>query len=377
MSGTSLDGIDAVLADFSSTHARAIAHISHPLSSALRETLRALNHPAANELHTASLAANELAGHYAASVDALLKQAGISADAVRAIGCHGQTVRHCPEHAYTLQLNNPSLLAELSGIDVVADFRSRDIAAGGQGAPLAPAFHAAVFSDEKIHRVILNLGGIANLSKLAPGAPVIGFDSGPANILLDAWYAQHHAGTFDGGGGVSGAGGASDAGGVFDAGGAWAASGQVLPELLSALLATPYFALPPPKSTGRELFHGAWLAQFLKSTYAPQDVQATLLELTAQSVFQALQTYCAGVKELYLCGGGTQNTALYNRLVYLCEGAGISVASTAALGVPPQQVEGFAFAWLAYRRLKHLSGSLHSVTGARHDCVLGAIYSAA
>lgn len=358
MSGTSLDGVDAVLADFSHSPAPVLAHYFSALPLSLSATLRGFNHPGDNELARAAVAANELVQHYAAAAQGVLALANVAANQVRALACHGQTVRHCPAQGYTLQLNNPALLAELTGIDVVADLRNADVAAGGQGAPLVPAFHAAVFASASQHRVILNLGGIANLSDLPMTGDVTGFDTGPANILMDAWYAQHHAG-------------------AYDANGAWAASGKIIPDLLAALLATPYFHLAPPKSTGRELFNAAWLKTFLQPGYAAADVQATLLELTAQSATKAIAQYCAGASELYLCGGGAYNTSLCQRLQALCEPLHIRVSTTATLGLPPQQVEAMAFAWLAHRRLQNLPGNLPSVTGARHPCILGALYPAA
>ncbi|MBI5753141.1 MAG: anhydro-N-acetylmuramic acid kinase [Hydrogenophilales bacterium] len=355
MSGTSLDGVDAVLADFSAEPPQLIASQHIGFDAALRAELLALNQPGENELARAALAANQLARHYAEAVHALLAQQKISARQVAAIGCHGQTVRHRPELGYTLQLNNPALLAELAGITVVADFRSRDIAAGGQGAPLAPGFHAAAFSHPEKHRVIVNIGGIANLTDLPVAGKVIGFDCGPGNMLLDAWCAAH-------------------TGHAFDDNGAWAASGKVIPALLAALLQAPFFQLRPPKSTGRDLFNSAWLQPFLRTEYAPQDVQATLLQLTAQSIAQAIKDYCMGAQEVFVCGGGARNGALMHALRHAFAGQGISVAPTDALGVAAEQVEALAFAWLARQALQGKTGNLPAVTGAKHACVLGAIY---
>lgn len=355
MSGTSLDGVDAVLADFSAEPPQLIANQHINFDTALRAELLALNQPGENELERAALAANQLARHYTMAVQALLAQQAISAQQVAAIGCHGQTVRHRPELGYTLQLNNPALLAELTGISVVADFRSRDIAAGGQGAPLAPAFHAAAFSHPEKHRVIVNIGGIANLTDLPVDGKITGFDCGPGNMLLDAWCAAH-------------------TGHPFDDNGAWAASGKVIPALLAALLQTPYFQQRPPKSTGRDLFHYVWLQPFLRAEYAPQDVQATLLQLTVHSISQAIQNYCVGAQAVFVCGGGVRNGALMHALRHAFAEDALPVAPTDKLGVPAEQVEALAFAWLARQTLQGKAGNLPAVTGAKHPCVLGAIY---
>ncbi len=355
MSGTSLDGVDAALVDFQRGKPQLRASAYHPYSEALRSQILALHQCQEDDLHQSLCLANELARIYALAVEELLASSGVAAGDVRAIGCHGQTLRHQPGAGYSLQLNNPSLLAELSGIAVVADFRSRDIAAGGQGAPLVPAFHAAVFADSRRHRLILNLGGIANLTDLKPGEAVLGFDCGPGNMLLDAW-CQRHLGL------------------AYDADGRWAASGQLLPALLARLLAHPFFALPPPKSCGREQFNLAWLETCLEGGEAPADVQATLVELTATGVVQALG-YARGLpEEIYLCGGGAHNLAALTRLQALLPHT--RVATTEALGLAPDWVEAVAFAWLAQRTLAGLPGNLPAVTGARGPRVLGAIYPA-
>jgi anhydro-N-acetylmuramic acid kinase len=357
MSGTSLDGVDGVLARFApGQKPRVLASASIPMPPALRAELLALNAPGANELERAALAANALARLYAQAVENLLSQSGQPAPAVTAIGAHGQTVRHRPEQGYTLQLNAPALLAELTGIAVAADFRSRDVAAGGQGAPLVPPFHAAVFADGR-PRAVLNLGGIANLTLLEPGGPPRGFDTGPANLLLDAWCQRH-------------------TGHAYDADGHWAESGRVDPALLERLIAgEPWFALPPPKSTGRDLFGLPWLDQRLADSgpLEPRDVQATLQRLTARTVANAVESWFPQAQEILVCGGGARNGALMRELAYCLQRP---VHPTGCAGVPAQSVEALAFAWLAQMRVDGLAAGAPAVTGARGARVLGALYPA-
>ena len=355
MSGTSLDGVDAVLADFSGPKPRLPGRSHVPFDGALRAELLALNTPGPDEIDRAARAGNALARAYAAAVAAALHDAGIPHSAVRAIGCHGQTVRHRPERGYTTQIGNPALLAELSGIAVVADFRSRDVAAGGQGAPLAPAFHLSVFGDAREPRAVLNLGGIANLTALPAAGATAGFDCGPGNALLDLWASRH-------------------LGRAYDEDGAWAQGGTVLPELLEAFLREPYFAAPPPKSTGRDLFNAAWLDARLRGGEAPRDVQATLLELTARSVADAARAHGAGARRVIACGGGTRNGALMRRLGALLAPAALETSDRH--GVDPQLVEAAAFAWLAKKTVEGLPGNLPSVTGAAGPRVLGGYYPA-
>jgi len=355
MSGTSLDGIDAVLVDLGQPQPLLLAKYYLPFDSALKGDLLALHLPTPNELHQAQIVGNQLAQLYAAAVATLLTQTKSSNHEVKAIGCHGQTIRHCPEHGYTLQIGNAALLAELTGITVVSDFRSRDIAAGGQGAPLVPAFHDKVMRHPDIHRVIVNIGGISNLTNLPPHAASSGFDCGPGNLLMDAWCAQH-------------------TGKPYDANGAWAASGKVLSALLKQMLDEPYFTLPPPKSTGRDLFNMNWLQGKLTGKESTSDVQATLLELTCRTIAQSIQQYCGGAKEIYLCGGGTHNHALRSRLTALLTEC--SIRTTDALGVDSDYLEAIAFAWLAQQTLHGRASNLPLVTGAKHPCVLGAIHHA-
>jgi anhydro-N-acetylmuramic acid kinase len=356
MSGTSLDGIDAVLADLGGVQPRTLAHVHRPFAPALRGALLALNLRGDDELHRAARAGADLARASAAAVDALLQAAGVTAAAVRAIGSHGQTVRHQPALGYTIQLDAPALLAELTGIDVVADFRSRDIAAGGQGAPLVPAFHAAVFGAAHA-RAIVNIGGIANITCLpaAGQRSVNGFDCGPGNVLLDLW-AQRHLDR------------------PYDANGAFAASGRVSETLLEALRAEPFFALAPPKSTGRDLFNAAWLDEKLAAHAAltAADVQATLTALTAHGIADAIASHATDAAEVIVCGGGARNATLMSMLGRLC--APLTLQSSDALGVPAEHVEALAFAWLARAHVDRRSANLPDVTGARGARVLGALY---
>lgn len=356
MSGTSLDGTNAVLAEFGqAAGCRLRATCYRPFPEELRDALLTLNSSGGDEIARSHLMANELARHYAADVQALLQDAGLSPGKISAIGMHGQTVRHQPQLGYTVQIGNAALLAELTGITVVADFRSRDIAAGGQGAPLVPAFHRAMFAAPGVHRVIVNIGGISNVTDLPVDGSTQGFDCGPGNLLMDGWILEH-------------------LGKPFDRDGAWAAGGSVIPALLQALLAHPFFAQPPPKSTGRDSFHLGWLCQALKPHMDARDVQATLLELTARTITDAIICFCGRASEIYLCGGGAYNQALWQRLATLLPGR--SVSTTESLGIAADWVEAAAFAWLARQTLLGLPGNLPEVTGACGPRVLGAIYPA-
>ena len=355
MSGTSLDGIDVALVEFSDDHFHLRGTHYQPYEQPLKNALLDLHHPAPNELHLSQLTATQLARHYATATNTLLQNYKLAPNQVRAIGCHGQTIRHCPEHGYTLQLGNAAVLAELTGITVVSDFRSRDIAAGGQGAPLVPAFHNEVLRHADIHRVIVNIGGISNLTDLPPGRATTGFDCGPGNLLLDAWCMQH-------------------LGRPYDDGGTWAASGKVLPALLNTMLTEPFFALPPPKSCGRDLFNMTWLQNKLQRDERAEDVQATLLELTCRSIAQAIQQHCTDAEEIYLCGGGAHNRALKNLLERALPHCRIGL--TNELGIDADWMEAIAFAWLARQAIHNEPANLPAVTGARHPCILGAIYRA-
>ncbi len=361
MSGTSLDGVDGVLVDFSGQRLQVLGHASAPFPVALKQELLALNTPSDNELHRAALAGNALVRAYAGVVQQLLKSTGVTASAVRAIGAHGQTVRHRPQEfdgtGYTLQLNQPALLAELCGIDVVADFRSRDVAAGGQGAPLVPPFHQAIFGQGHSSLAVLNVGGISNLTLLDADGGVRGFDCGPGNALMDAWCQAH-------------------TGAAYDDRGQWAAGGQVHAALLNRMLQEAFFAKAPPKSTGRDLFNATWLQAQLQGMQAlpPQDVQATLTELTARACADSLLREAPACKTLVVCGGGALNQHLMARLSAALPT--VRVASSADFGLPPLQVEASAFAWLARQAVLRVPAGAPKVTGAQGARILGAIYYA-
>ncbi len=352
MSGTSVDGVDAVVADFSDDRVRTLGHVHVSFSAPLRAQLQALMQSGADEIERAGDASVALAHAYADAVAQVLAKTQLAAKDIAAIGAHGQTVRHRPERRFTLQINQPALLAELTGIAVVADFRSRDVAAGGQGAPLVPAFHAAMFQGSE-PRAVVNIGGIANVTLLptkGSGEPVRGFDTGPGNTLLDTWCERH-------------------TGKPYDDEGGWGSGGRVDDALLSAMLGDAYFHLPPPKSTGRERFNPDWLDEklaLLPKMIAPVDVQATLVTLTARSICDALVT--SGTSECFVCGGGVFNREILRQLP--------NAKSTAVLGVDPMQVEALAFAWLARQCFASAPGNVPTVTGAKGPRVLGSVYPA-
>ena len=353
MSGTSIDGADVILADLEGQIPRVIGFHSEDFPPALRAELLALNVGGENEIERSHLAANALADVYAHAVATLLTSTGTSPKDVVAIGCHGQTVRHRPDLGFTVQLNNPARLAEQAKISVVADFRSRDIAAGGQGAPLVPAFHDGIFRAADETRVVVNIGGIANITVLEKNKPAWGFDCGPGNCLMDAWIDKH-------------------LGKRFDDNGAWAAQGQALAHLSSHFLNEEYFQQAPPKSTGRDLFNLQWLEQNLTGDEKPVDVQATLLDLTAASIANEVERLAPECNRVLVCGGGEQNSALMRRISELLPNAKID--RTDAFGVPAQQVEALAFAWLAKQAIERSAVDLTATTGATHATILGAIY---
>lgn len=357
MSGTSADAIDAVLVGFDKS-AHLIAHYSEPLSGEIRQHIHALARSAPNEIDRMGALDVDLAKLFAQTSLQLLKLAGVAPEQIIAIGSHGQTIRHRPpgsaEGCFTLQIGDPNYIAELTGITTVGDFRRRDMAAGGQGAPLVPAFHRAIFHSEEQHRVIVNIGGMANITSLPQQGPTLGFDTGPGNVLMDEWIQTHLKKS-------------------YDQSGAWAASGTINLVLLNLLLQHPFFALAAPKSTGRESFNRNWLEQQIgDASIAPEDIQATLLELTAITIGNAIRALGDESKGVFVCGGGAYNTALMTRLQQLL--LNDHVTSTADLGVEPQWIEAMAFAWLAQQTMNHRSGNLKEVTGAHREVILGGVY---
>lgn len=356
MSGTSLDGLDIALIE-QDPAIRLIATHYIPMPETLRAELLSLCASGPDEIARSAIAQQQWVKLAAQGIHSLLQQQQLQAQDIRAIGSHGQTVRHEPSRGFTVQIGNPALLAELTGISVVSDFRSRDVAAGGQGAPLVPAFHEALFERRPGSRAVLNIGGFSNLSLIETDKPVTGFDCGPGNVLLDAWIQDQRAET-------------------FDRNGQWAASGQLDQALLTTLLSDPFFATQGPKSTGREVFNLQWLQrQLVQHPPLPaEDVQATLLELTALTIVQSLQAAQSDTQELLVCGGGAHNSALMQRLSALLPGTRVS--STAVYGVDPDWVEAMAFAWLAHCCMEGIAANRPSVTGARGLRILGAIYPA-
>lgn len=359
MSGTSLDGVDIVATQFT-PQLTLTASTSFPFPKQLRQDLISLTQPGDNEIDRLGKADRELGEFYAQSINQFLGSCKIDKKNVAAIGCHGQTIRHRPDqtHAFTMQIGDANIIAYQTGVTTVTDFRRRDMAAGGQGAPLVPAFHQAVFSSPLSDRLIINIGGMSNITALTRDKHVTGFDTGPGNILLDAWMNKHHQ---------------KD----FDEHGEWASQGQSNSTLLNTLLQEPYFNMPPPKSTGRELFNLKWLEEKIKMLpieVSPQDTQTTLIELTAISISGAVQKFFHSFNEIYICGGGAYNTFLMHRIEALLLPR--MVASTQSLGIDPRWVEASAFAWLAKQTIERKSGNLPSVTGATAPTILGAVYFA-
>jgi anhydro-N-acetylmuramic acid kinase len=368
MSGTSLDGVDGILVsipdDYSGGKLEILADANVPFERSFRKQLMQLQSADINEIELEGEVANTLAHKYAENIKILLDKAALSPKDVTAAGIHGQTIRHRPELGFTRQTNNPALVAELTGIDIIADFRSRDIAAGGQGAPLVPAFHQAVFGSPKTTRVAVNIGGIANISILYPDGMVTGFDTGPGNMLMDAFIQER---LFE----------------PYDRDGRWAAKGKVIDSLLESMLDDPYFEKAPPKSTGRDLFHLGWAKRHIFLTETDEkthgaDIQATLLMLTARTIADAILEHAPNTEQVYLCGGGALNKHLVNTLRHLLQAKipSLTLESSTALGIDPMQVESLAFAWLAHRFTVRKPGNLPAVTGAKGFRILGALYPA-
>ncbi len=355
MSGTSADGIDAALVDFSQPQPRLVHSYYYKFPSDLRQAILGLCQSGADEIKRMGDLDILLGNAFADAVHVLLQESQTSAKQVRAIGCHGQTIRHYPDRRYTLQVGDPNIIAAETHITTIADFRRRDMALGGQGAPLVPAFHQAVFAKKGQNRAIVNIGGIANITLLSGDDPnILGFDTGPGNTLLDAWTEQHLQQ-------------------AYDKDGAWASEGKVNPVLLEKLLADPFFQASPPKSTGREYFNLEWLGKYLVTPLSPADVQATLIALTAQSIVAAIKNYFSQA-EIIICGGGIHNTLLMDQLKN--NAAPLSVYSTREFGIDPDWVEAIAFAWLAKQTLSSQTGNITAVTGAKQAAILGGIYQA-
>jgi anhydro-N-acetylmuramic acid kinase len=352
MSGTSLDGVDVVAFDVAQQSV--VGAYSIAFDESLRADCLALQTPQTDEIARAQIVANQLADLFAQAINQLRQNLSLAHELIAAVGVHGQTIRHRPEHGYTIQLNQPARIAEQTGLTVVSDFRARDIAAGGQGAPLVPAFHDAIWRDEKLNRVILNVGGFANISVLNADADTFGYDTGPGNVLLDAWVAIHQ-------------------GKIYDASGQWAATGTVHQGLLDKLLSEPYFHWPAPKSTGRDGFHLPWLNAHLAnfSNLAAADVQATLLQLTCQTIVNEIHRSAPQIHELIICGGGAYNTQLIKQLTQALPM--VRVETSVAHGMAPEHVEAAAFAWLAAQTLQGKTSNLPTVTGARGARILGNI----
>lgn len=361
MSGTSVDAIDAVLCNIDDTSSQPI-QLLHSKSFAFPKIIQQQIHSLSNAEYThdpieeMALLDRELGELFAEAVDDLLKDSGYTRNEITAIGSHGQTIRHRPDayHPFTIQIGNPHSIAARTGITTVADFRTRDMVYGGQGAPLVPAFHQAIFHDPEQDRIVVNLGGIANITYLPAQGEVLGYDTGPANTLMDQWIVLHQNKS-------------------FDRDGQWAQQGKVIPKLLNELLSDNYFSQAYPKSTGREHFNLNWLKRFSVDTFAPEDVQATLMELTTATVSQAIQQHTSN-GTIILCGGGAYNSALKQSLQQSLNG--FKVKSSQEFGVAPDWVEALAFAWLADRCLNNLSGNLPAVTGAQREVILGSIYPA-
>jgi len=359
MAGTSVDAIDAAVVDFSLDLPQLIATHSEAFAPELRQQVLELMQPGDNEIQRMLIADNQLGAAFGAAANALLKKAALPKEAILAIGSHGQTIRHLPQYGNTLQIGNPNVIAELTGIPTISDFRRRDMAQGGQGAPLAPLFHHYVFAEAKQTRATVNIGGMANITVLPHDATqsVFGFDTGPGNVLLDDWTLQH-------------------LGSAFDKNGEWASTGQADPGFVATLLKDAYFDQAPPKSTGRERFNHLWLQQHLKEyakALTPEDVQASLVELTAQSITLAIHKYAPEIESLFVCGGGALNGYLMQQLQ--AHAQGYVVHSTAALGIHPSWVEAMLMAWLAKQRFEGKACQLQAVTGAKgNGAILGGVY---
>lgn len=362
MSGTSIDSIDAAIVECSENGMNLVATLEHPISDTTRNDIAAISQSGDDEIERLGRLDRELGKLFAEAVLQLLHNNNTPSSAITAIGSHGQTIRHRPpssaasaQDCFTLQIGDPNTIAESTGITTVSDFRRRDIAAGGEGAPLAPAFHAAAFSAPNINRAIVNVGGIANASILRGRELALGFDTGPGNTLLDQWISKH-------------------TGRRYDAEGDWAAEGEVVSRLLDSMLQHPFLHKSGPRSTGKEAFNLDWLSSCLEGLpeYSPQNIQATLAELTAQSIVAGIHSSNISLDEVYVCGGGAHNTDLMRRLYRMLDPT--LLATTSAIGMEPDWVEAAAFAWLARQTLEGLAGNAPVVTGASGPRILGGVY---
>jgi anhydro-N-acetylmuramic acid kinase len=360
MSGTSADAVDVVIVDFANDKINLTASHSVSLSTIIRQKIHALATPSDNEIDRVGELDQQLGEVFADSINQLIHKSPISPNQIIAIGSHGQTIRHRPAgsgpHPFTLQIGDPNVIAERTGITTVADFRRRDIAAGGQGAPLVPAFHQAIFHSRAIDRVVVNIGGMANITWLPKSGKTLGFDTGPGNVLMDAWILK-------------------TLGKAYDANGDWAASGTINESLLARLLAHPFLQQAAPKSTGREAFNLAWIeAELAALVVADADVQATLLALTTESIAKDIKQLTSASCEIFVCGGGAYNLRLMAELQERLPQA--KLASTAEFGIAPEWVEAMAFAWLARQTMERKNGNLSAVTGAKREVILGGVYFA-
>lgn len=361
LSGTSCDAVDAVLVNFEQTPLKIIATYSNPMPEALKKAVRSISEEGKGTIQDLGTLDRQMGLLFADTVNALLAEAGVSPSEVAAIGSHGQNIYHHPQgpDPFTLQIGDPHIIAKQTGILTVADFRRSDMAMGGQGAPLVPRFHQFAFQDAHEPRMVVNIGGIANITYLPPteeiGARVVGFDTGPGNALLDAWILKHQQK-------------------AFDDNGDWAKQGRVNPVLLKKLSMAPYFSRPAPKSTGKELFNLDWIEEHCEGqTYTPEDVQATLATLTVETIKEAIQQHMT-TGNVLLCGGGAKNTYLVNGLQSAL-GSTFKLGTTAELGIPTEWVEALLFAWLAKARLENQPGNLPAVTGASQETILGAVFA--
>jgi anhydro-N-acetylmuramic acid kinase len=358
MSGTSLDAIDAALVDFSADRTpKLVQTYAHPIPATIRSEIELICQPGSDEINRAGAIDRRLGELFAEATAILLEQANIPATQIRAIGSHGQTIRHHPDRPapFTLQIGDPNTIAFNTGITTVADFRRMDVAAGGQGAPLVPAFHDATLRDDSENRVVVNIGGMANITVLAKNTPVTGFDTGPGNVLMDSWIQKKRQLP-------------------YDQDGAWAASGQCHIPLLDQLLSHPYIQASAPKSTGRETFHLAWLESMLTAftTISDADIQRTLAEFTARSIALAIDALPLSIDHALLCGGGSHNKMLREQISKLL--TKINISTTTDVGIEADWLEAIAFAWLAKQRIENKPGNIPSVTGANRPCILGSIY---